>query len=146
MLWPCFDHGPCKVVISSPDPSKIISKQKKECKWAASFSQTKISKCSGFVVCKSLSPCETESAFRSESELRAWCGMALSSGLASPSPVQIQQITGMQICEIYFGMNQISIYIYISITYSRITLKLLWNPSTLWLQKAPNIHPSLDQV
>lgn len=30
MLWPCFDHGPCKVVISSPDPPKIISKQKKK--------------------------------------------------------------------------------------------------------------------
>ena len=30
MLWPCFDHGPCKVVISSQDPSKIISKQKKK--------------------------------------------------------------------------------------------------------------------
>ena len=30
MLWPCFDHGPCKVVISSLDPSKIISKQKKK--------------------------------------------------------------------------------------------------------------------
>ena len=30
MLWPCFDHGPCKVVISSPDPPNIISKQKKK--------------------------------------------------------------------------------------------------------------------
>ena len=61
---PCFDHGPCIVVISSPDTirypdQKTANAQQTSAKFSisaarsASFSQTKISNSSGFVVCKS---------------------------------------------------------------------------------------------